>query len=239
MRMNWLYRRWVAIVVGLIVGGAVGLAVYEGSRLSGAGLYVLCGTAAGGIAALVFYGYTRAVHLTEMKVSIPHVSDFTFAVTQNKEVVAWRLFVECATRISTQPLEEGTGLVREALNSLYTLFTTIRTVLADTEPSRRAGGKPTVEHLAIAMLNNEMRPFMSKWHARLSKWEKENPGVAEANWPEDAECRAALEEMRKHLLEYVRAMGKLAGIDDVNVMLTSPQIDASGKLIPRPAHSAG
>jgi hypothetical protein len=38
----------------------------------------------------------------------------------------WRIFVECATRISTQPLTTGAGLLGEALQSLYKLFGTIR-----------------------------------------------------------------------------------------------------------------
>ena len=40
--------------------------------------------------------------------------------------VGWRIFVECASRISTQPLAADTGLLREALESLYKLFGMVR-----------------------------------------------------------------------------------------------------------------
>lgn len=222
-RRRLIYTRWFATLVGLAVGAVVGLTFYWGSRLSGAALYTLCGTVAGGAAALVYYAYSRTVRLTELTVSIPHLTDLTFAVTPTNEGVAWRLFVEAATRISTRPLEHGTGVVREALDSLYALFQSVRAILLNAQPTTGATGTQTVEHLAIGMLNTQMRPFMAKWHARLSDWEKDNPGASEARWPDDAECRAELETMRRGLLNYVRGLGQLAGVDDVDALLGSPQ----------------
>jgi hypothetical protein len=219
MRQKWLYTRWFALIVGLVLGALVGLAVYWGSRLTGAGLYALCGTVAGGVAAVVFYGYSRTVHLTELTISIPHLTDLTFAVTPTNERVAWRLFVESVTRISIQPLEEGTGILREALDSLYALFTSVRAILLEAAPTRRATSTQTVEHLAIAMLNLQMRPFMSKWHARLTAWEKENPDSPESAWPENAACRAELEQLRLGLARYVRGLGELAGVAEVGSLI--------------------
>jgi hypothetical protein len=239
MRHRWLYERWFAVVVGFLGGAAVGIAVYWGSHLSGAGLFALCGTVAGGVAALVFYGYSRTVHLTELKVSIPHLTDLTFAVTQNNEGIAWRLFVESATRISTQPLDDGAGIVREALNSLYTLFQSIRKILLEAKPTARTAGARTVEQLAIAMLNTQMRPFMSTWHARLAAWEKQHPDAPESAWPDNAECRAELETMRLGLLQYVRGLGELAGIADIDSLLVDPTRAAGVPAQPSAQRAAG
>jgi high-affinity Fe2+/Pb2+ permease len=46
---------WAAVIIGLLVGAVVGFAVYQGSRLEGQSLFVLCGTTAGGVAAVVIY----------------------------------------------------------------------------------------------------------------------------------------------------------------------------------------
>ncbi|MFI7426676.1 hypothetical protein ACIBPB_06785 [Micromonospora sp. NPDC049836] len=219
MGRRWIYSRWFALGVGLVAGAVVGLAVYWGSRLHGPGLYTLCGTMAGGIAALVFYGYARSARLTELKVSIPHLTDLTFAVTSSNEGVAWRLFVESTTRVSAQPLADGTGVIREALNSLYALFQSVRTILLEARPTARAGGVQTVEHLAIGMLNVQMRPFMSKWHSLLLEWEKANPGLPESQWPQNKQCREELERMRLGMLEYIRGLGQLAGVQNVDAML--------------------
>lgn len=111
----------VRLIVGLAAGAIVGLAVFFwGSQLTGAALFALCGTVAGGIAALVIYAFARTVRLTELTVSVPNLTDLTFAVTPTNEGIAWRLFVESVTRVSTQPLEQGTG----SSGSLLTLFTT-------------------------------------------------------------------------------------------------------------------
>ncbi|MEK8105565.1 hypothetical protein NKG94_11215 [Micromonospora sp. M12] len=51
--MRWRGSRWFHIALGLVVGAAVGLAVYVASRLTGPALFALCGTTAGGVAAVV------------------------------------------------------------------------------------------------------------------------------------------------------------------------------------------
>lgn len=219
MARRWLYSRWTALVVGLVAGALVGLAVYWGSRLSDAGLYTLCGTVAGGVAALVFYAYARTARLTELTVSIPHLTDFTFAVTPSNEGVAWRLFVESATRISAQPLASRTGVVREALDSLYTLFGNVREILLETQPTARNSGVQTVEHLAIGMLNVQMRPFLAKWHPLLTEWRRHNADAPESDWPRNEECREELEQMRKDMLQYTRGLGQLAGAQNIDAML--------------------
>ncbi|WP_431918798.1 hypothetical protein [Micromonospora wenchangensis] len=212
MARTWLRSRWTALLIGLAAGAAVGLAVYQGSQLQGRGLYVLCGTTAGAVAAVVVHGYGRSVRLTEITVTIPQFSQATFAVTNDNRAVAWRLFVETATRVSQQPLDNDTGLVREAMNSLYSLFATVRQTIVDASPSTRTGDRPTVEHLAISMLNKEIRPFLSTWHPRLKAWEQEHPERPESDWPGDVACRADLEAMRQRLGRYVTGFAELSGV---------------------------
>jgi hypothetical protein len=222
MRQRRVVNRWLALIIGLVAGAVVGLSVYWGSQLTGAALYTLCGTVAGGVAALVIFTYWRAVSLTELTVSIPNLTDLTFAVTPTNEGVAWRLFIEASTRISTQPLGD-TGLVREAIDSLYSLFQAVRTTLLEAGPTPAAGDTKTVEHLAIGMLNLQMRPFLAKWHPILTEWRTANPETPESQWPDHARCRAELETMRLGLLEYVEGLGELAGVSNIGVMLGRPE----------------
>jgi hypothetical protein len=74
-----------------------------------------------------------------------------------------------------------------------------------------------VEHLAIAMLNNEVRPFLSYWHPELQQWEEEHGGRSEPEWPRSTECRADLLAMQARLRQYVLGFGRLAGLDEQNV----------------------
>lgn len=225
MRQRWFYTRWFALLAGLVAGAVAGLAVYGASTLAGVALYVLCGTVAGGLAALAVFTFWRSVHLTELTVSIPNMTDLTFAVTPSNEGVAWRLFVESSTRVATQPLDPGSGVIRETLHSLYSLFGSVRAILLEAGPTTTPGATQTVEHLALGMLNSQLRPFLSRWHPRLTDWEQSHPDLPESRWPENDACRAELETMRAGLLRYVRGLGELAGVGNIDVMLGRPAVE--------------
>ena len=215
---SWRSNRWIRLCSGVVVGAIVGLAVYAAGRLTGAVLFVVGGAVGGIVAAIILQFYGRAVRLTDITVTVPQFSELHFAVTRDSQQVAWKLFVESVTRISTQSLSANEGLLREALTSLYGLFAITREALKEAHPSTKTGKDPTVEHLAIAMLNNELRPFLSHWHPVLGQWEKEHPH-AESEWPQSAECRAQLIVVQQRLQAYVLGFGRLAGLPNASEVL--------------------
>ncbi|WP_242054996.1 hypothetical protein [Nostoc flagelliforme] len=58
----------------------------------------------------------------------------SWKVDTTQKKAAWSLYVELVTRIAVQTLEVDQGLVREAMNSLYSLFGTTREVLKAAGP---------------------------------------------------------------------------------------------------------
>jgi hypothetical protein len=126
----------------------------------------------------------------------------------------WRIYVEVSTRIVTQPLEPGSGLLREAMSSLYALFDQVRRELkragGPTPPSKSPG--PTVEQLALRILNQDIRRFLARWHPALHAWEQANPDKPESEWPQEQECRAALEAMRSQVRQDCAELGRLIGV---------------------------
>jgi hypothetical protein len=209
-----LRNRWIALLLGVVVGALAGVAVYQGSRMSGQPLYILAGGTAGLVTAAVVSAYNRSVQLTAIKVTIPQLSELSFTVTRDSQQVAWKLFVEAVTRVSTQALPSDNGSLREAMTSMYNLFDITRTVLKQAQPSRVRGNGPTVEHLAIALLNNELRPFLSRWHPELQRWEAGHKDGAEGDWPFNVLCRADLTVVQQQLVTYVLGFAKLAGFDE-------------------------
>ncbi len=216
MTRRLLSIRWIRVLAGLLVGATVGFTVYAAGQLKGPALFTLAGAAGGVTAALVTQLYIGNVRLTDITLNVPQFSELHFAVTRGSQQVAWKLFVEAVTRISTQSLAPGDGLIREALTSLYGLFAITREILKETYPSTKTGADPTVEHLAIAMLNNELRPFLSHWHPILLRWESENPDKSEDGWPYIEECRAELVQMQSRLQDYVLGFGRLAGLPNAS-----------------------
>ena len=215
---------WWRVVLSPIVGAATGLLVFFGVRLPAMWLAAVCGAVAGTAVGLVTYMYRRTVRLTGATLSVPQLGQLHFAVTRESQQVAWRLFVELVTRISTQPLDDRSGRLRSALNSLYSLLQFTRELLRENPPSQQTGQEPTVEELAITMLNADLRPFLVYWHRTLTEWRQANPDRPEADWPRHGECRSQLSDVQHRLRQYALNFGQLAGVPNAERIVTGPPI---------------
>lgn len=200
-------------------GGAVAGAVLFGLQRAG-GLYafVAVGAVVGAVALLAADFYRRTASLTEVRITVPQLSELTFVVNDHTRAVSWQLFVEAVTRISTQRLDDDEGFLREALTSLYGLFATTRDILRAARPTAHADGV-TVEYLAVNLLNRELRPFLSKWHPRLREFETAHPELGESQWPYAAECRRDLARLQDETRAYVLSFARLAGVREPELML--------------------
>jgi hypothetical protein len=126
-------------------------------------------------------------------------------VSEAEVRAAWELYVELATRITAQSLEAGSGSAKEALDSIYTLFATTRSVLRAAGPD--VGDSPNaLGPLAIRILNEGIRPFLVKWHTETLR---SGDVPAERRAAFDAE----LADMRTGLAEYVTMLGDIAGVN--------------------------
>ncbi len=129
---------------------------------------------------------------------------------------AWSLYIELVTRIAVHPLHADQGLLRESLNSLYSLFATTRQILKESGPVVGAS-KNSVGGIAITVLNNGLRPFLSKWHPMLEEWELQRPNDVsrqqhEKQWPMESQLRAELENLRLSLERYSMALAEIVGM---------------------------
>ena len=159
------------------------------------------------------------VSLETVSVSLPFgIGSMSWKVDTTQKKAAWSLYVELVTRIAVQPLEVDQGLVREAMNSLYSLFGTTREVLKAAGPNVGAS-RDSVGGIAIAVLNNGLRPFLAKWHPLLQAWEGRRPvGVSpkehEQSWSEEPKLRSELEVLRGGLEDYAKALAVIAGVEE-------------------------
>ena len=120
--------------------------------------------------------------------------------------VAWRIYVEVVTRVAIQELPAGKGLLGEAIASLYALAGEIRSELKPIPPGRSGGNPESIEGLALALLNEGLRPFLSEWHPRYETFKA--LGKPEAEWDQAEACRAALAAARQRCLPTIRALGQ-------------------------------
>ncbi|MET8867439.1 toll/interleukin-1 receptor domain-containing protein [Nonomuraea sp. NPDC004580] len=203
-------RRIMYMIAAAVVGALAGLVIFELTNIGGRGFYATGGAAAGAAGAVASQIRSRSVRLTKVKLSLPQLSELTFVVDEEGRDVAWKLFVETTTRVSTQPLDDDQGLTREALSSLHALFATVREILKASRPSAPSGR--TVEQLAITLLNQELRPFLAKWHPRLRAFEQSHPGTPDSEWPDNAACRAELRMLQRRIHLYATGFSELVGV---------------------------
>ena len=206
------------IFCSIVFGPLIGLMAHEVSQSAGRIQYVVTFTAGTLLVGLVVSFLQRrssGLVLCDVTLSIPKFSTLKFVVNNEHKRVAWILFVETASRIATQPMAPTDGILREALSSLHGLFETCREALKTMDPNQ-SGSRASVEFFALTMLNNELRPFLSKWHPILTAFESQELDKSENDWPRAQECRAELESLRSRILEYSHGFGHLAGIKGVD-----------------------
>jgi hypothetical protein len=143
---------------------------------------------------LLFMPKHDPAKLKKVSISLPFgIGSAEWEADTTERKAAWSLYVELVTRIAVQSLEVDQGLVREALNSV--------------------GG------IAIAVLNNGLRPFLAKWHPVLQAWEARRPlGVSpkehEVSWSEESKLRSELAALRDGLEQYAKALATIAGVEE-------------------------
>lgn len=158
----------------------------------------------------------------------------TWEPDERETEAAWEMYIELATRISTQPLREDEGILREALGSLHDLFAITREILRRQGPTvarKKGSGDHSFAELAIYVLNYAVRPVLAKWHPLLEEYESSRPDgksvrAHEEEWERAAELRGALEDLRSVLLEYTNLLASVAGVEPL-IALDEAQTDES------------
>jgi len=227
--MEWLKqhaKQWYGTITICVAGGCiVATAIFFMGLLKGYPAYAAVGIAGGlGLAGLFIWLERRrsGLKLEKVKLKVPVVGEVEFLINAQYRHVAWQLFIESVTRVATQPLANDEGRDREALNSLYRLFEVTRDSLKDISPTPTTEGW-TVELLGIQMLNHELRPFLSRWHFRLTQFE--NLELEGGTWPQRGEFRAELQELRKKMIQYVRGFADLAKVEQPQAFFLRSDIE--------------
>ena len=130
---------------------------------------------------------------------------------ESDQNAAWEMYVEMATRITTQRLPLEHGDEKTALDSVYLLFPTTRDILI--KYGRNCKIFPI---LAIKILNQVVRPFTAKWHRRS----------LEGDFEQEITClmfRSELESLQEVLREYMQVLAKMAGVEDFADLTDVPE----------------
>lgn len=120
-----------------------------------------------------------------------------WAPTDADRAVAWDVYVELQTRITTQLLKDDEGDDKTALESVYRLFPMSREFF-----HRHGVDCANAATLITAFLNEKIRPFTALWHGKSAKWT--------AGADPDQEFRKALTNIPPTLRKLAAALSHLA-----------------------------
>lgn len=158
-----------------------------------------------------------------LEIEISGTPKATFKVERNYEnlYIANRIYIELITRKAAIPLDEENDIIEEVYDSWYKLFNIIR------EEIKSVPGKYLHDHdatqsligLTRTILNEGLRPHLTKYHAKYRKWLKENidkpenanktPQEIQKKYSEYNELVKSMKEVNKLLIDYSIELDKL------------------------------
>ena len=143
----------------------------------------------------------------------------TFDLTRRDRVLAWRLYVQLVTRKAALPFDKEHDLVVDVFDSLYELFRAARDLLADLPPSyyRKESG---VAALVIRVLNDGVRPLLTRWQAEYRRWwdgavaapenRARSPQDIQSSYPHYKDLFAAISTTNTELSKFADELASIA-----------------------------
>lgn len=134
--------------------------------------------------------------------------------------VAYQLWVELSTRKVGLPINCDDDVIVEIYDSWYQFFGITRELIKDIPPSKLRNGESIqgLIQLAIDVLNEGLRPHLTRWQARFRRWydnelaKPENlliePQDLQKRFPRYAELKEDMEIVNARLIYYRAQMRK-------------------------------
>jgi hypothetical protein len=123
------------------------------------------------VSLLVFVFFLRRRYASKsISVGLPfNLGSWTYDTTPSDRIVAWKLYVQLATRKAALPFDEKYDLISEVYDSLSLVFGVTRELLLELPPhefEREAGVAP----LLLRVINDGLRPHLTQWQSEFRRW---------------------------------------------------------------------
>lgn len=127
--------------------------------------------------------------------------------------VAYKIWVELSTRKIGLPINPEDDVIAEIYDSWHTFFSITRELIKDIPITKvRMDSTKKIIQLSIEVLNQGLRPHLTKWQARFRRWYEhqlsQDPNAAlhpqdiQKKFPAYDELIAEMLEVNRHLMHY-------------------------------------
>src|SRR5713226_3529347 len=96
----------------------------------------------------------------------------TYDTTPRDRIVAWKLYVQLATRKAALPFDEKYDVISDVHDSLFALFGVTRDLLLDLPP-HEFEREESVAALLLRVINGGLRPYLTHWQSDFRTWWEE------------------------------------------------------------------
>ena len=156
----------------------------------------------------------RSISVDQASIGIGN-SSITLKLNKKDQEIAYKLWVELSTRKIGLPYDEENDVITEVYDSWYSFFKIARDLLKDIPAERLAYSGELVE-LTQKVLNDGLRPHLTRWQAKYRKWDKQasekegTPQDIQKCYPEYAELIDDLKKTNQKMINYKDLMYKIA-----------------------------
>lgn len=142
------------------------------------------------------------------------------SINETDRQIAYKIWVELSTRKIGLPIDLEHDVISEVYDSWHTFFTVTRELVKDV-PVKKFRRKETEEivRLSIGVLNDGLRPHLTKWQARFRRWYgkatedsnfiDQSPQEIQQRYPKYDELQADLLAVNQRLMAYRKMMYEL------------------------------
>ena len=163
--------------------------------------------------------FSKALEINETEIGI---GSHKIKIRPNYEdmQIAYKLWVELSTRKIGLPIDFSNDVIIEVYASWYEFFKLTRELIKDVPISKIRKQKSTKDFIdiAVAVLNEELRPHLTKWQAKFKKWyqvESENntnisPQDLQKKFPDYKMLTKEMGDTNQKLINYREILNKIA-----------------------------
>jgi hypothetical protein len=130
--------------------------------------------------------------------------------------VAHRIWTELVTRKAAIPIDPDHDVIHEVYDSWYALFGKLRALVGDIPASQQRRNESTRElvRIAVAVLNDGLRPHLTRWQARYRNWYAQQAELLTSAAPQDVqrlfpEYDSLIADMRSVNAQLIQYAGQL------------------------------
>lgn len=146
---------------------------------------------------------------------------FTFKPNTTDKQVAYAIWVELSTRKIGLPIDFEHDVISEIYDSWYGFFTVTRDLIKGIPSQKiRRNSTQKIIRLSIEVLNQGLRPHLTRWQARFRHWydrelrkydqgpgdEVLDPQLIQEKFPKYEELKTDMERVNQSLIKYRNRM---------------------------------